>query len=191
MLLFSKRALWVIYSHITLDLDEAFSDVTLITILTLNRKDRLPYLMNRWKHRINMALFLKEEEIPLAQEIIDEYSKYRRIKFILYIVKKDITTPYQSIYYDNIGTTYSNETIFPINILRDLAVESIETTHYYVSDIDVFASDTLYQSIMSHKELLYDPHTIFILKSFLMSQKSINHTDCFGRGDCKGMYSLV
>ena len=57
----------------------------------------------------------------------------------------------------------------------------------YVSDIDVFASDTLYESIMSHKELLYDPHTIFILKSFLMSQKSINHTDCFGKGDCKGM----
>ena len=98
MFFFPERALWVICSHVTLDLDEAFSDVTLITILTLNRKDRLPYLMSRWKHRINMALFLKEEEIPQVdkdrkkeygeqleklrkekQAVLEEYGKENKI----------------------------------------------------------------------------------------------------------------
>lgn len=174
------------YCHIV-DLDKDFDDVTLITILTLNRKDRLPYLMKRWKHRINMAIFLRERDIPEVKQLINDYSSYRRIKFILYIVKDEVDTPYRSIYFDPVKPLYSNETIFPINVLRDLAIESIETTHFYVSDIDVFASDTLYDTILLHKDLLRMPRTVFILKSFLMSERTINHTDCYKTGNCSWM----
>ena len=184
---FRREPCSILYYFSNLDIDKDFDDVTLITILTLNRKDRLPYLMKRWKHRINMAIFLQERDIPEVKQLINEYSSFHRIKFILYIVKDKIDTPYRSIYFDPVKPIYSNETIFPINVLRDLAIESIETTHYYVSDIDVFASDTLYDTILLHKNLLRNPKSVFILKSFLMSEEKVNHTDCYKTGNCSWM----
>lgn len=144
--------------------------------------------MKRWKHRINMAVFLQETDIPEVKQLISEYSSLHRIKFILYIVKDKVDTPYRSIFFDPVKPLYSNETIFPINVLRDLAIESIETTHYFVSDIDVFSSDTLYDTILFHKDLLRNPKTVFILKSFLMSQATIDHSDCFSTGNCSWMW---
>ena len=117
-----------------LDNPKDYDDVTLITILTLVRKDRLPYLMKRWKHRINMVIFVTENEIDELREVIDSYKSYKRITFILYIVKSRIGSRYQSIYYDEKKPVYRNNTIFPINVLRDLAIEFIDTTHYFVSD---------------------------------------------------------
>ena len=76
----------VVLSHM-LDNPNDFDDITLITILTLVRKDRLPYLMKRWKHRINMVIFASENEIDELREVIDSYKSYKRITFILYIVK--------------------------------------------------------------------------------------------------------
>lgn len=173
-----------------LDNPKDYDDVTLITILTLVRKDRLPYLMKRWKHRINMVIFVTENEIDELKEVIDSYKSYKRITFILYIVKSRIGSRYQSIYYDEKKPVYRNNTIFPINVLRDLAIEFIDTTHYFVSDIDVFSSDTLYSTLQIHNQTLKDPKAVLLLKSFLMNEKEVNHKNCYEKGLCENMYMI-
>ena len=153
----------------------------------MGRKDRLPYLMKRWKHRINMVIFVKENEIEELRGVIESYRSYKRITFILYIVKNRKGSKYESIYYDVKKPVYRNDTIFPINVLRDLAIEFIDTTHYFVSDIDVFSSDTLYSTLQIHKKTLKDPKAVLLLKSFLMNEKEVDHKKCYEEGLCKEM----
>ena len=128
-----------------------------------------------------------ESELHLAIDLIQAYEHYRQITFLLYIIKDQPSIKSRSIFYDTTGPSYSNETIFPINLLRDLAIESIETTHYFVSDIDVFSSETLYDSLMLHNETLRDPKAVLLLKLFLMDKKQIDHDSCFKEGQCTYM----
>ena len=177
---------WQLFS-IILDNTKDFDDITLITILTVGRKDRLPYLMERWKHRINMVIFAKENEFEELKEIIDTYKSYKRITFIVYIVKTRVGSNYQCIYYDAKKPVYRNNTIFPINVLRDLAIEFIDTTHYFVSDIDVYSSDTLYSTLHLHNKTLKDPKAVLLLKSFLMNEEKVDHKNCYEKGQCTDM----
>ena len=177
----------VVLSHM-LDNPNDFDDITLITILTLVRKDRLPYLMKRWKHRINMVIFVTENEIDELREVIDSYKSHKRITFILYIVKSRTNSRYQSIYYDGKKPVYRNNTIFPINVLRDLAIEFIDTTHYFICDIDAFPSETLYDSIALHNETLHDQKAVFVLKLFKMLTRSRRlYSQCRKYGLCNEM----
>ena len=134
-----------------------------------------------------MSIMIMESELHLAIDLIQAYEHYRQITFLLYIIKDQPSIKSRSIFYDTTGPSYSNETIFPINLLRDLAIESIETTHYFVSDIDVFSSETLYDSLMLHNETLRDPKAVLLLKLFLMDKKQIDHDSCFKEGQCTYM----
>ena len=134
-----------------------------------------------------MVIFVKENEIKELREVIETYRPYKRITFILYIVKNRIGSKYQSIYYDVKKTVYRNDTIFPINVLRDLAIEFIDTTHYFVSDIDVFSSDTLYSTLQIHNETLRDPKAVILLQLFLMNDKKVNLKKCYEKGLCQDM----
>ena len=190
VLRFRESLVGVVNDHLEIDSTKQFDDVTLITILTLNRQDRLPYLMKRWKHRIMMSIMIMESEIPNVIKLINDYKNYQRITYLLYIIKEKPSFQGRSIFFDSTGPTFSNETIFPINLLRDLAIESIETTHYFVSDIDVFTSETLYKSLMIHNETLHDPKAVLLLKLFLMNEAKIDHERCYKEGRCNYMYCL-
>lgn len=137
-----------------------------------------------------MVIFATENEIDELREVIDSYKSYKRITFILYIVKSRTNSRYQSIYYDGKKSVYRNNTIFPINVLRDLAIEFIDTTHYFVSDIDVFSSDTLYSTLQIHNQTLKDPKAVLLLKSFLMNEKEVDHKNCYEKGLCENMYAI-
>ena len=84
-----------------------------------------------------IGLFITSSEIELAARKINMYSRYRHLKFVLYI--KEVQPSVQPHY---IGRTEDRqfESIFPINFLRDLCIESITTSHYLYLDGDVFVS---------------------------------------------------
>ena len=119
-----------------------------------------------------MVIFATENEIDELREVIDSYKSYKRITFILYIVKSRTNSRYQSIYYDGKKPVYRNNTIFPINVLRDLAIE------------------TLYSTLQIHNQTLKDPKAVLLLKSFLMNEKEVNHKNCYEKGLCENMYAI-
>ena len=125
-----------------------------------------------------------------VEALINSYIEYKQITFVIYVIKT-MNTPYKSILYDDSGPIYSNNAIFPINLLRDLSIESIDTTHYFICDIDAFPSKSLYDSIVLHKELLYDHKAVFVLKLFKVitrSKKLANQ--CRKYGLCNKMYYI-
>ena len=119
--------------------------------------------------------------------LINAYNDYKQITFVIYVIK-ELNTYFKSIFYDDSGPIYSNKTIFPINLLRDLSIESIDTTHYFICDIDAFPSETLYDSIALHNETLHDQKAVYVLKLFKMITRSRKlYSQCRKYGLCNEM----
>ena len=69
------------------------------------------------------------------------------------------------------NTTENNKNgLYPMNILRDMAIESIETTHYVLIDIDILISSTLRQDISRNRVLLDDNYNILLLPLFVVAR---------------------
>ena len=116
------------------------------------------------------------------------FSKTKQIIFILYILKELPNVPFRSIYYDTYGADHFNQTVFPINLLRDLAIESIDTSHFVITDIDAFPSKTLYSSLRAHTKLLTNEKAVVLIKTFRMNAEGINLRMCFKKGICLNMF---
>lgn len=80
--------------------------------------------------------------------MIDYYSSFSRLKFVLYI--KDTFPSVKPFYRGRKGRRYF-DSIFPINFLRDLCIESITTTHYLYLDGDVFVSGMTLGDVLFRK----------------------------------------
>ena len=50
-----------------------------------------------------------------------------------------------------------------MNILRDMSIESIDTSHYVAVDVDVFFSFTLEDDIERNRKLLDDQNNILLI----------------------------
>ena len=131
-----------------------------------------------------LSVAIVESEIPPLLKLINSISRQSQITFVIYIVK-EYNGEHKSVFFNEQGPEYSNEVIFPINLLRDLAVESIDTSHFFICDIDAFPSKTLYDSILLHKEVLNDPKAVFILKLFSMNNRDKKVIKCKNNGDCE------
>ena len=141
-------------------------------------------MTRRWKHQMILSVAIVESEIPPLLKLINSISRQSQITFVIYIVK-EYNGEHKSVFFNEQGPEYSNEVIFPINLLRDLAVESIDTSHFFICDIDAFPSKTLYDSILLHKEVLNDPKAVFILKLFSMNNRDKKVIECKNNGDCE------
>ena len=94
---------------------------------------------------MSIACFIQQDEFASFAESISAYFGLP-ITFIVYI---PMTSKGASYYIRNNGTRkVFNTTLYPVNLLRDLSIESIQTTHYMNIDADLFVSsldsDSLY-----------------------------------------------
>ena len=145
--------------------------------------DRIPYLIKRWKRDISIAVFLEEKDIPQLETVITKFTSLKRIVFSFYIRKT--ITPSNTPYYrkDKTNVKYFDNGLYPMNIMRDMAIESVETTHYLLLDIDTFISTTLEQDIENNKHFLSNHFNTLVFQIFQFS-KTVNQTICRLSGDC-------
>ena len=134
-------------------------------IPSLNRMDRFPYILQRWNGPISVAFFVTEAQVAELAEILAEYSG-RNILFTVY-VQKDITnqnTPWHVLSYGK--KQFYPKGMYPINLLRDLTIESISTSHYLVIDVDIFLSATTFDNLKKYKPLLKDERHVLLFPLF-------------------------
>ena len=80
-----------------------------------------------------------------------------------------------------------NQAFYPINVLRDIGVEAIHTTHYLIMDIDVLPSDNLHSTLMMHKSVLQDHRSCLIFQLLQYDQITpCNSTKC-----CYYLYTIL
>ena len=73
---------------------------------------------------------------------------------------------------------------YPINTLRNLAIESISTTHCLIADMDMLPSMGLESSINEYAEVLGDHHNMIALTLFRYKNHS-SLSQCSSEGVCE------
>lgn len=86
----------------------------------------IPYLLRRWSGRLSLVLYGTDDEEAKIIEYLDQREYDERLSLIVYLVKN--------------GTEESKT--FPINALRNLGIQNSRTTHYMVTDFDVWPACT-------------------------------------------------
>ena len=110
--------------------------------LSPNRMDRLPLHFSRWKGPMSIALQLTEEEFKATMKSVELINR-ENIRFTFYVVKANHSQQPRCTYINQKGKTIGFETCFVINELRNLAIETIQTTHFMILDGDGILSSII------------------------------------------------
>lgn len=102
------------------------NDVTLVSQLSIDRLYMIEYLANRWKGPISLALYISDSEVQ---------------QFLNFITKSSILSSRTNIGYH---VVYREEKFYPINHLRNIALESVNTSYVFLVDIDLIPNPRLY-----------------------------------------------
>lgn len=105
-------------------------------------------------------------------------------------MKKNITSSNVPYYVLENRTQFIESGIYPINVLRDLAIESIETTHYLMLDGDVVISSTLEKNIEKFTPVLNDHYSFLLIQLFKFSPY-VNITLCRKSGKCGSLLAAA
>lgn len=106
-------------------------DVTLVTQLSIDRLQMLELLSNCWEGPISLALYVSDAE---AQQ------------FLKYAQDSEILTKRKNIGYHIV---YKDGQFYPVNYLRNVALNQSQTSHMFLSDIDFLPMPGLYNHLKS------------------------------------------
>lgn len=120
---------------ISIDVYDSFTDVTVTFTMTSNRLNRLPLQFQRWKGPMSLAIQLDEEELPTVARILSKINR-TNIRYTLYITKNIGKNIPRCTFIAMNGTSLFYNRCFVINELRNLTIESIQTTHFMIIDSD-------------------------------------------------------
>ena len=145
--------------------------------------NRLPFILKRWKGAISLSVLVKESEVESLADHVLECAGLRRIVFTVYVTKTitKSTIPFY-VLADGTHLNYSDG-FYPINTLRNLAIESISTTHLLIADTDMFPSMGMESSINEYAEVLRDHHNMIVLTLFRYNNHS-SLSQCYSEGVC-------
>ena len=145
--------------------------------------NRLPFILKRWKGVISLSVLVKESEVESLANRILGCAGLRRIVFTVYVTKTitKSTIPFY-VLADGTHLNYPNG-FYPINTLRNLAIESVSTTHCLIADMDMLPSMGMESSINEYAEVLRDHHNMIVLTLFRYNNHS-SLSQCYSEGVC-------
>lgn len=123
----------IISSKYHIDIREDYTGVTQTLHLSFARMDRLPFHLSRWHDNMSIALQLFEHELPQALDYVMKYAR-NNIRWSFYIIDDAPTN--KCFYIRKNGTRLFHDSCYECNILRNLAIESITTSHFLIIDGD-------------------------------------------------------
>ena len=114
----------------------------------MTRPDRLMFLdehLWRWSSNLVLVLFCKNDEQESTLGYMGERVLPDRLTLILYIVSKFAK-------------------VFPINLLRNIGIKNVRTTHYVVMDMDMWPIQNLHSEMTKIPlRILQDPKSAIII----------------------------
>lgn len=151
--------------------------------------DRLRYfkqIKEHWKGPFSIAIFLRKWDIPVVDKWIRSNSNVTHLRLLFYVVPSELRYPKTdySLWFDRKSMRKITEGMFlyPINLLRDIAIMNVVTTHYINLDMDLWPScafqkyprffvDSTYQNLHRIPRELLDPwKNVFILPAFQLTE---------------------
>lgn len=123
-------------------------DVSFITQTSIDRLFFFKYLLERWHGPMSVTIYISNNSMEITE-----------------FEKSKISLPTQSIF--RYSVFYSNSDVYSYNQLRNIAINNSITSHIYISDMDFWPSNNLYESFMSlSKNYLRDDWLAIIVPAF-------------------------
>lgn len=139
---------------------------------------------------ISLGVFLDESELPRLHSALNAFTSQHRIIFSFYVRKRITPSSIPVFFTANKKNIYFPSGIFPMNILRDMSIESIDTSHYVAVDVDVFFSFTLEDDIERNRKLLDDQNNILLIPLFeMINTRSV--LNCKATDACEQVYASI
>ena len=134
--------------------DTPFS-ITGVCVTTLERLVLLPQLLYRWEGPLVLVLngpAIREGEMITY---INTHYLPTRLTILMYLM----------------STRYKGG--FPVNMLRNMGIRNIETTHYQILDMDLLPTTNAYSEMMKLPSYLQEGKRAVILPVFFFDRKAM------------------
>ncbi|KAK8809494.1 hypothetical protein WA158_000437 [Blastocystis sp. Blastoise] len=132
-------------------------DITLASQSGMERLPFVPYLLKLWRGPFSVCFFVYDNNRTTFETILSTYYLPSRFSF--------------STYYT------SNVTIYPINTLRNIAIRKVKTSHFWLTDIDMWPSSDLYEILLSlSNSYLQNTNAAIIIPAFQMKRNITCHS---------------
>ncbi|XP_077994436.1 xylosyl- and glucuronyltransferase LARGE2s-like [Glandiceps talaboti] len=102
------------------------TDVTLVAQLSMDRLQMLEAICNHWLGPISFALYMSDAEVQ---------------QFLRYALSSEILMSRKNVGYHIV---YKDGQFYPVNFLRNVALQQVNTPYVYLSDIDFLPMYGLY-----------------------------------------------
>ena len=139
---------------------------------------------------ISLGVFLDESELPRLHSALNAFTTQHRVIFSFYVRKRITPSSIPVFFTADKKNIYFPSGIFPMNILRDMSIESVDTSHYVAIDVDVFVSMTLEDDINSQRALLTNPYNILLIPLLeMINTRSV--LNCVWSDHCLQVYCSI
>ena len=139
---------------------------------------------------ISLGVFLDESELPRLHSALNAFTSQHHVIFSFYVRKRITPSSIPVFFTADKKNIYVPSGIFPMNILRDMSIESIDTSHYVAVDVDVFFSFTLEDDIERNRKLLDDQNNILLIPLLeMINTRSV--LNCKATDVCEQVYASI
>jgi hypothetical protein len=136
-------------------------DVTLVSQTSVDRMWMISHMARRWGGPISIAIFVTDEAL-----LLKERSWLDRI------------ANQPGAYITEVPS--GNSTEYPINFLRNIAIKRVNTSHFFLADIDLWPSASSYKEVLTQDPaLLGNTYAALVVPAFefLVSKRSQDKPD--------------
>lgn len=135
--------------------DESRYNITLVTVGSRNRLFVMPIFVRRWNGPVVFTIYLKEEEVATFDRFLLQPNSsvlcYPHIQIFTYVASEG------SFFHEN----------YPINILRNIGIHHVSTSHFVLVDIDMWFSYSSYEVLMELPSVITeDPFAVVVIPAF-------------------------
>ena len=152
--------------HCDTTISENDIDFTIATQLSYNRLWMMEHHCFRWTHAMSLAIYIGNDETTtitrdsIRQEMIQMGCSEQQ----------DITV--------QVLSGYSDEE-YPVNVLRNMALSKVKTTHVVYVDVDFWVSIDLHSILNQHRAtLLSNSKLALVIPAFQLSRQCKEWRDC-------------
>jgi Glycosyl-transferase for dystroglycan len=153
--------------HCQSDLTADDVDFTVATQLSLNRLWMLEHHCARWTHAISLAVYIGNDTATTVESIADE----------LLHMGCGVASEHRALHIQTLAG-YSEEE-YPVNVLRNMALAAVTTSHVVYVDVDFWESIDLYDTLHQHRLVLAsNPKLALVMPAFQLSRQCREWRDC-------------
>lgn len=140
-------------------------DFTLVTQLSQDRLWMMQHHCQRFPHKISIAVYTNATLESTQQNLQDMGCKVQEL------VKVTVVD----------STRVGSSTEYPVNLLRNLALQQVTTSHLIYIDVDFWTSEDLYEVLTGDKirsSLAVSDQLAVVLPAFMLFRQCKQYKDC-------------